>query len=109
MSHTTPPMPPDYDLEGSGHVTEGQRIFESPKPKLTGVETSTAEWKFVERILPSLSVPEPPKHEKYPTPSGWCPVTGNAKTKLVSMFQDLNVCIYKSLYTVTENESWHLS
>ncbi|XP_036182605.1 39S ribosomal protein L49, mitochondrial [Myotis myotis] len=34
---------------------------------------SVDEYQFVERLLPPTSVPEPPKHEHYPTPSGWQP------------------------------------
>ncbi len=40
---------------------------------LTGVEVSTKEFKFVEKLLPSFTVPEPPQHASYPTPSGWVP------------------------------------
>ena len=32
---------------------------------------SNDEFKFVEKILPSHIVPDPPKHDSYPTPSGW--------------------------------------
>ncbi|XP_055487025.1 39S ribosomal protein L49, mitochondrial-like [Leucoraja erinacea] len=38
-----------------------------------GVVESTEEFKFVERLIPPASVPVPPKHDRYPTPSGWCP------------------------------------
>uniref|UniRef100_A0A8P0PN51 Large ribosomal subunit protein mL49 n=2 Tax=Canis lupus familiaris TaxID=9615 RepID=A0A8P0PN51_CANLF len=34
---------------------------------------SVDEYQFVERLLPPTSIPEPPKHEHYPTPSGWQP------------------------------------
>ncbi|XP_037002415.1 39S ribosomal protein L49, mitochondrial [Artibeus jamaicensis] len=34
---------------------------------------SVDEYQFVERLLPSTSIPKPPKHEHYPTPSGWQP------------------------------------
>ncbi|XP_006861004.1 PREDICTED: 39S ribosomal protein L49, mitochondrial [Chrysochloris asiatica] len=34
---------------------------------------SVDEYHFVERLLPPTSIPEPPKHEHYPTPSGWQP------------------------------------
>ena len=40
---------------------------------LTDVEVSKEEFKYVEKLLPAFTVPEPPKHEKYPTPSGWIP------------------------------------
>ncbi|XP_004713582.1 39S ribosomal protein L49, mitochondrial [Echinops telfairi] len=34
---------------------------------------SVDEYHFVERLLPPTSIPDPPKHEHYPTPSGWQP------------------------------------
>ncbi|XP_047374284.1 39S ribosomal protein L49, mitochondrial isoform X1 [Sciurus carolinensis] len=34
---------------------------------------SVDEYRFVERLLPPTSIPKPPKHEHYPTPSGWQP------------------------------------
>uniref|UniRef100_A0A8C9PGF1 Large ribosomal subunit protein mL49 n=1 Tax=Spermophilus dauricus TaxID=99837 RepID=A0A8C9PGF1_SPEDA len=34
---------------------------------------SVDEYHFVERLLPPTSIPQPPKHEHYPTPSGWQP------------------------------------
>lgn len=39
--------------------------------KMTLIE-STAEYKFVERLIPPSQVPAPPKHTGR-TPSGWCP------------------------------------
>lgn len=37
---------------------------------------SVDEYQFVERLLPATSIPKPPKHEHYPTPSGWQPPRG---------------------------------
>ncbi|XP_032497936.1 39S ribosomal protein L49, mitochondrial isoform X1 [Phocoena sinus] len=34
---------------------------------------SVDEYRFVERLLPPTSIPKPPKHEHYPTSSGWQP------------------------------------
>nr|BAE87584.1 unnamed protein product [Macaca fascicularis] len=34
---------------------------------------SVDEYQFVERLLPATRIPDPPKHEHYPTPSGWQP------------------------------------
>ena len=45
---------------------------------LTNVEVSKEEFKYVEKLLPTFTVPEPPKHEKYPTPSGWIPPSPKA-------------------------------
>ncbi|XP_037982533.1 39S ribosomal protein L49, mitochondrial-like [Motacilla alba alba] len=39
-------------------------------------EESTAEFGFVERLLPPSRIPDPPAHPKYPTPSGWNPPAG---------------------------------
>lgn len=59
-------------------VVGGIPIVIPPKPKLTDVVESrnAEEWKFVEALLPSKLVPEPPKHASYPTPSGWVPPKG---------------------------------
>lgn len=47
---------------------------EPPKaPPYPGVVESTAEYVFVERLLPPSRVPDPPVHPTYPTPSGWSP------------------------------------
>uniref|UniRef100_A0A8D2CSD2 Large ribosomal subunit protein mL49 n=1 Tax=Sciurus vulgaris TaxID=55149 RepID=A0A8D2CSD2_SCIVU len=39
---------------------------------------SVDEYRFVERLLPPTSIPKPPKHEHYPTPSGWQPPRGSS-------------------------------
>ncbi|XP_070578912.1 large ribosomal subunit protein mL49-like [Ptychodera flava] len=39
----------------------------------TDVLESKEDFKYVERLLPQLQVPSPPKHSEYPTPSGWMP------------------------------------
>ena len=51
------------------------------EPK-TGFLESSDDFKFVERLIPSLEPPTPPVHEKYPTPSGWSPPTGRLVNKL---------------------------
>lgn len=43
------------------------------KEELTDVVESAEDFKFVERLIPSQVVPEPPMHDSYPTPSGWVP------------------------------------
>lgn len=51
--------------------------------KLTNVIESKEEFeKYVKRILPSFLIPDPPKHESYPTPSGWVPPDYQRCTKL---------------------------
>lgn len=42
-------------------------------PNYPSFVESEDEYQFVERLLPPTHVPEPPKHEHYPTPSGWQP------------------------------------
>jgi large subunit ribosomal protein L49 len=37
---------------------------------------SADEYQFVERLLPPTTIPKPPEHEHYPTPSGWQPPRG---------------------------------
>ena len=50
--------------------------------ELTQVAQSREEFKYVEKILPSEIVPEPPVHESYPTPSGWMPPNYEKSSKL---------------------------
>uniref|UniRef100_G3VB87 Large ribosomal subunit protein mL49 n=1 Tax=Sarcophilus harrisii TaxID=9305 RepID=G3VB87_SARHA len=38
-----------------------------------GVVESSEEYAFVERLIPPTGIPEPPRHQSYPTPSGWQP------------------------------------
>ncbi|CAI5452509.1 unnamed protein product [Caenorhabditis angaria] len=38
------------------------------------------DWSYVERLMPIEIIPDVPKHETYPTPSGWTPPTEAAKT-----------------------------
>uniref|UniRef100_UPI00398EDDEF large ribosomal subunit protein mL49 n=1 Tax=Pristiophorus japonicus TaxID=55135 RepID=UPI00398EDDEF len=45
----------------------------SSDSKYPEIVESTEEFKFVERLIPPATVPVPPKHDCYPTPSGWCP------------------------------------
>jgi len=53
-------------------------VVRPPAPTLTDVVESRdpEEWKFVEALMPSKIVPEPPQHSSYPTPSGWVPPKG---------------------------------
>uniref|UniRef100_A0A0N5A9S0 Large ribosomal subunit protein mL49 n=1 Tax=Syphacia muris TaxID=451379 RepID=A0A0N5A9S0_9BILA len=39
----------------------------------TDFEEVDVNWDYIERLLPLEVIPEVPKHESYPTPSGWCP------------------------------------
>lgn len=51
-----------------------------PPDTAPAVEESTAEFAFVERLLPPTRIPDPPPHPSYPTPSGWSPPTGQLVT-----------------------------
>ncbi|XP_004618467.2 39S ribosomal protein L49, mitochondrial [Sorex araneus] len=42
-------------------------------PSYRGFVESVDEYQFVERLLPPTSIPKPPKHDSYPTASGWQP------------------------------------
>ena len=50
--------------------------------ELTPVVESPEDYKFVEKLIPSQIVPEPPQHESYPTPSGWVPVNIEKSSRL---------------------------
>ncbi|XP_074424165.1 large ribosomal subunit protein mL49 [Larus michahellis] len=47
-----------------------------PDPHPPQLEESTADYAFVERLLPPTRIPDPPPHPTYPTPSGWSPPKG---------------------------------
>ena len=62
-------------------------IFNHQRPYSNSAANDTAEerinyvishddFKWVKRLLPPSVVPDPPKHAKYPTPSGWVPPSG---------------------------------
>ncbi|XP_007910013.1 mitochondrial ribosomal protein L49 [Callorhinchus milii] len=42
-------------------------------PVYPGIVESVEEFRFVERLIPASTVPTPPHHSHYPTPSGWQP------------------------------------
>ena len=50
--------------------------------KLTKVVESKEDFKHVLKLLPEEIVPEPPKHDSYPTPSGWRPPNYEKAKKL---------------------------
>ncbi|KAK3594331.1 hypothetical protein CHS0354_024267 [Potamilus streckersoni] len=59
------------------------------------IEFSTDEFKYVEKLLPSKTVPEPPKHTLYPTPSGWVPPAANLSTPYaVNRTKNHNLPVY---------------
>ncbi|EFP05881.1 hypothetical protein CRE_27151 [Caenorhabditis remanei] len=69
-------------------VRKTEKLWENPwkyaipeKTKtLATVEEIPVDWSYVERLMPIEVVPEVPKHESYPTPSGWTPPSGAGKT-----------------------------
>ena len=74
-----PPMP-GYEGPGvkSDFVQDPSTI---PENDLVEYEVSKdpEEWKFVEQLLPRTCVPPLPKHDSYPTSSGWFPPTNDRK------------------------------
>ncbi|XP_020633084.3 large ribosomal subunit protein mL49 [Pogona vitticeps] len=58
---------------GAAHMTQASTEQVSGDQNYPGVVESTEEYKFVERLIPPTQVPLPPKHDHYPTPSGWKP------------------------------------
>ncbi|XP_054649980.1 mitochondrial ribosomal protein L49 [Dunckerocampus dactyliophorus] len=61
-------------LRGPSAAIVGRRAVCDTAPETTkaGIEESTEEYTFVERLIPPTRVPSPPKHAG-PTPSGWIP------------------------------------
>ncbi|XP_072887281.1 LOW QUALITY PROTEIN: large ribosomal subunit protein mL49-like [Hemitrygon akajei] len=60
----------DFESQAAARVTALLRVL---VPHIRGLLRSTEEFHFVERLIPPSTVPVPPKHDRYPTPSGWCP------------------------------------
>ncbi|XP_063001741.1 large ribosomal subunit protein mL49 [Elgaria multicarinata webbii] len=58
---------------GTAQMSQVSGEANSADLKYPGIIESTEEYKFVERLIPPTQVPVPPKHGKYPTPSGWRP------------------------------------
>lgn len=60
---------------------------------------SADEYQFVERLLPATSIPKPPKHEHYPTPSGWQPPRDPAPSLpyFVRRSRMHNIPVYKDI------------
>lgn len=54
-------------------LTIPSRPLNSDKHVFTKVIESKEDFEHVKKILPKQLVPDPPKHESYPTPSGWVP------------------------------------
>ena len=46
---------------------------------------SHEDFKWVKRLLPPSVIPDPPKHSKYPTPSGWSPPSGNLFATMIRL------------------------
>ncbi|KAF4518431.1 hypothetical protein B566_EDAN002084 [Ephemera danica] len=68
--------------------------------KYTDVETSTAEWRFVERLLPSKRIPDPPVREFYP--SGWIPPRPEINSKF-PYFVERTKCHLTPVYLATSH------
>ncbi|XP_059691102.1 large ribosomal subunit protein mL49 [Gavia stellata] len=63
-------------LRELGRAVGWRGVQGPPNPQPPGVVESTADYAFVERLLPPTRIPEPPPHPTYPTPSGWSPPKG---------------------------------
>jgi hypothetical protein len=61
----------DYKIENRIRIPN--RPINAKDYEYTGFQSYTDEFKYVEDILPVGMVPDPPKHDQYPTPSGWLP------------------------------------
>ncbi|XP_071963792.1 large ribosomal subunit protein mL49-like isoform X2 [Antedon mediterranea] len=57
----------------SSNVDDGSSLLDFER---TEVIESKDDFKYVQRLIPPLQIPEPPKHASYPTPCGWSPPTG---------------------------------
>ncbi|CAI5797983.1 ribosomal L49, mitochondrial [Podarcis lilfordi] len=60
-------------LLAAAHTRQASAETSSTEQKYPGIIESTNEYRFVERLIPPSRVPVPPKHDSYPTPSGWSP------------------------------------
>ncbi|XP_062491459.1 large ribosomal subunit protein mL49 [Pezoporus occidentalis] len=56
-----------------GRAVGCRRVQTPPGSQPPPYEESSADFAFVERLLPPSIVPDPPPHPSYPTPSGWSP------------------------------------
>uniref|UniRef100_A0A8R1HQC9 Large ribosomal subunit protein mL49 n=1 Tax=Caenorhabditis japonica TaxID=281687 RepID=A0A8R1HQC9_CAEJA len=69
-------------------LKNSEKVWENPwkhaiperTKTLPTVEEISVDWSYVERLMPIEVIPEVPKHESYPTPSGWTPPTELGKT-----------------------------
>ena len=68
-------------------------------PNYPSFVESVDEYQFVEHLLPSTSIPKPPKHQHYPTSSGWQPPRDPAPSLayFVRRSQMYNIPVYKDI------------
>ncbi|ETN77853.1 hypothetical protein NECAME_03025 [Necator americanus] len=57
-------------------ITQFQRLTTLVASTTTSFEEIIIDWSYVERLMPYDVVPPLPKHDSYPTPSGWQPPQG---------------------------------
>lgn len=68
--------------------TQNEPVQEKIKPidwskhKITNFVKSKEEFEHVNKIIGEQTVPDPPQHESYPTPSGWYAVNPEKCSKL---------------------------
>ncbi|CAG5119714.1 unnamed protein product [Candidula unifasciata] len=78
----------------------GEAPVENNAEYPTDYEVSYSEFKYVEQVLPRPTVPEVPKHESYPTPSGWFPPNDELRSQkpyLVRRTKNHMLPVYSSL------------
>ncbi|XP_012876540.1 PREDICTED: 39S ribosomal protein L49, mitochondrial [Dipodomys ordii] len=61
------------DIQRGCGLRDGLLSQSQKPPDYPSFVESADEYRFVERLLPPTNIPQPPKHEHYPTPSGWQP------------------------------------
>lgn len=73
----------------------------------TEFEEFQADWNKVEQVMPLKSVPKLPKHESFPTPSGWFPPKGISPFSMLrkrstvgslSFIEDFNASFFKNYF-----------
>jgi hypothetical protein len=75
-----------YSTNSTGNNQQRPKIPSRPlnweNYTFTKVIESKEDFEHVKKILPQKMVPDPPKHESYPTPSGWVPPNYEKCSKL---------------------------
>ena len=62
-----------FSTEVTDQVDEHKSNCEQNDDSSVSYIVSKEDFKWIRHVLPPSVVPDPPKHDKYPTPSGWSP------------------------------------